>query len=423
MEKIKPSSPTPPHLRVYNTSLIDQTMIYGYAYLVLYYLGNYSKDKIQHLKESLSRTLVTFYPFAGIIKDALSADCNDQGLPFSVAKVEARMSDFLQNPNVELMNKFYPTAEKLLGMGDSIMVIQLNCFDCGSIAMSIKFHHLIADMVSISTFLQHWAANAQGLGLSFPPLNRIAQSSFSQKPSLSNNQLPFNYFSKYLISRKFVLRRYVFDASALSILKAQTSSFRVSRVNVVTAVIRQCFIEAVTEESAGKDMKPILMSQGVNLRRKAMPPFPDDSFGNLAWNSKSLWSFPKEKELTELLREVKKEIAKIDGEFVRRLGSEGAYDFLEELRNEMPQEATFLAMTSWANIGLSEIDFGGGKPVWMSSFIPHSSEVEKGCNLAILLDSKSGGIEAWTTLDEKYVAGFEKNDYIRKYARFNPSVI
>ena len=171
------------------------------------------------------------------------------------------------------------------------------------------------------------------------------------------------YISEYLSSGKFVLRRYVFDASTLSTLKAQSSSFRVSRENVVTAVIWQCFMEAVTEESAGKDMNPILMTQAVNLRRKATPPFPDDSFGNLVWSTKSLWSNPNEKDLMELLRDVKKGIAKIDGEFVRRLGNDGVSDFLEELRNEMPQEATLLGFTSWANIGLSEIDFGGGKPV------------------------------------------------------------
>ncbi|KAG6421633.1 hypothetical protein SASPL_118190 [Salvia splendens] len=336
-------------------------MAYGYVHMVLYYLGNYGSDIIQHLKESLSQTLVTIYPLVGIIRDALSADCNDQGLPFSVAKVKVRMSDFLQNPNVELMNKLFPRAKKMQGSGDSIILIQLSCFDCGSIAMHIQFHHLIADMVSVSTFLQRWASNAQGLG-------------------------------------------YDFDASALSILKAQTSSFSVSQLNVVTAVIWQSFMEAVTEESAGKDVKLVLIGQAVNLRRKATPPFPDDSFGNIAWSTKSLWINPKEKELTELLREVKKGIAKIDGEFVSRLRSDGVYDFLEELWNEMPQEATSLGFTSWTKIGLSEVDFGWGKPVWMSTCILQSFEPVKEGNNVNLLDSKSGGIEAWTIHDEKYVA-------------------
>ncbi|XP_047960002.1 stemmadenine O-acetyltransferase-like [Salvia hispanica] len=381
-------------------------------------------DKIQHLKESLSQTLVTFYPFAGIIRDALSADCNDQGLPFFVAKVKARLSDFLQNPNVELTKKFFPREEKLPGPGDSVMLIQLNCFDCGSIALCIKFNHIIADMGSASTFLQRWAANAQGLG--FAPLNCVAQSSFPQKPSLPNNLTPINLLGKYLSAGKFMWRRYVFDASALSILKAQMSSSSpsstVSRVNVVTAVMLKCFLETVAAE---KDVKPVVMTQGVNLRRRVTPPFPDDSFGNLVWPAVSLWRNPEEKELTELVREVKKGIEKIDGEFVSRLGSDGVYELLEALRNEMPQEGTWLAFTSWANIGLSEVDFGWGKPVWMSGYIPqyYESETMIGGNFVILLDSNCGGIEAWSILNEKYIAGFEKNDHIRKYARFNPSVI
>ncbi|KAG6427554.1 hypothetical protein SASPL_111800 [Salvia splendens] len=398
-----------------------------YIPVVLYYLGNDRSDIIQHLKESLSRSLVSFYPFAGIIRDALSADCNDQGLPFSVAKVKARLSDFLQNPDVELINKLFPGDEKNPVPGDSVMLIQLNCFDCGSIAICIKFHHLIADIVSVSTFFQCWAANAQGLG--FAPLNRVAQSSFPQNPSIPNNLLPFSYFYKLFSAGKFVVRRYVFDASALSILKAQmsssssSSSSTVSRVNVVTAVILKCFLEAVAAE---KDVKPVVMTQAVNLRRRSTPPFADDSFGNLVWQAVGLWSNPAQKELAELVREVKKGIAKIDGEFVRRLGSDdGVYEILETFRNEMPQEATWLAFTSWAGIGLSEVDFGWGKPVWISGCIPQYSEFETlvGGNLFNLLDSKSGGIEAWAILNKKYVAGFEKNDHIRKYAHFNPTVI
>ena len=132
-------------------------------------------------------------------------------------------------------------------------------------------------------------------------------------------------------------------------------------------------MEAVAAE---KDVKPIVISQAVNLRRKASPPFPDDSFGNLAWQAVGLWSNPIEKELTELVREVKKGIAKIDGEFVRRLGSDGVYEILEAIKNEMPQEATWLGFSSWENIGLFEVDFGWGEPMWMSCFIPQYSESE-----------------------------------------------
>ena len=136
-------------------------------------------------------------------------------------------------------------------------------------------------------------------------------------------------------------------------------------------------MEAVAEESAGNDVKPVLMTQAVNLRRKATPPFSDDSFGNLVWPAMGLWSNPVEKESTELVSEVKKVIAKIDGEFVRRLGSDCMLELLEELRNVLPQEATYLDFSSWANMGLSEVDF------------------------VILFDSKSGGIEASVVLNQK----------------------
>ncbi|KAL1568312.1 amino-acid N-acetyltransferase [Salvia divinorum] len=264
IEKIKPSSPTPRHLRIYNISLLDQMIPCIYVPLVLYFYGaDNDNDRIQHLKESLSQTLATFYPFAGVIRDALSADCSDQGLPFYVAKVKSQMKDFLQNPNFQFINKFFPheyNIEKQPCPGDSIMLIQLNCFDCGGIAMSITFAHSIADMASVSTFLRCWAANARGLGFSqASPLLCVAQSSFPHNPSLPNKFMTFLNYHKYLSCGKFVIRRYVFDASALSFLKAQLSSSAASRVNVVTALVWKCFMEAVAEETSREDGKPLFM--------------------------------------------------------------------------------------------------------------------------------------------------------------------
>ncbi|KAG6384737.1 hypothetical protein SASPL_153555 [Salvia splendens] len=432
VEKIKPSSPTPHHLRIYNISLLDQMIPFVYIPLVLYFRGagssnNNDDDKIQHLKESLSQTLASFYPFAGVIRDALSVDCSDQGLPFYVTKVKSQMKDFLQNPNFEFINKFFPreyNQEKQTGPGDNVMLIQLNCFDCGGIAMSITFAHLIADIASVSTFLRCWATNARGLGLSshVSPLLCTAQSSFPQNPTLPSNLIPFNNFLKYSIGGKFVTRRYVFDASALSFLKTQLSSSAASRVNVVTALVWKCFMAAVVEETSGKDGKPFLMTQAVNLRKRAAPQFPDDNFGNMVWVPKIVCSSPEEKGLEDLAWEVKRGIANIDGEFVRRLGDDGLNEYLEELRNEMPQQANWLCFSSWVNMGLYEVDFGWGKPVWLSSyFVQHSETVVIG-NVVMLMDGRDGGIEALAVLDQKYVAGFEKNDLIRNYARVNPSV-
>ncbi|KAL1533423.1 stemmadenine O-acetyltransferase-like [Salvia divinorum] len=279
VEKIKPTLPTPPHLRIHNISLLDQMMYGAYVAAVLYFFGNDSGDRIQHLKDSLSQTLVTLYPFVGVIRDALSADCNDEGLPFSVTKVmKVQMRDFLQNPNLELIKKFLPggySQKKPPGPGDSVMLIQLNCFDCGGIAMCISFYHIIADLASVSMFLQHWAANARGLGFAHvSSLNCVAQSFFPQNPSLPTDLIPFKNFVKYLRVGNSVMRRYVFDASALSVLKPQLST---SQVSAVSAMIWKCFMEVVAEEG----MKPVLMTHSVNLRRQASPPFSDDSFGNL----------------------------------------------------------------------------------------------------------------------------------------------
>ncbi|XP_047944744.1 stemmadenine O-acetyltransferase-like isoform X2 [Salvia hispanica] len=248
------------------------------------------------------------------------------------------------------------------------------------------------DMASVSTFLRCWAANARGLGFSQPsPLLCTAQSSFPHNPSLPNKL-------------------------------AQLSS---TRVNVVTALVWKCFMEAVAEEESGMDEKPFMLTPAVNLRKRALPPFPEDSFGNMVWVPKIVCNSPQEKGLADLVWEVKRGIANIDGEFVRRLGNDGLNEYLEKLRNEMPQQANWLCFSSWVNMGFYEVDFGWGKPVWLSGFFMQHSESETMvlCNGVTLMDSRDGEIEAFALFDQKYVAGFEKNDLIRNYARVNPNVI
>ncbi|KAK9057912.1 hypothetical protein SSX86_022751 [Deinandra increscens subsp. villosa] len=107
-ETIKPSSPTPHHLRTFNFSIIDQIFYDVYIPLILF-LPNTNKASLtdvinqrsKRLKESLSKVLTRFYPLAGIIKDNLQIDCNDEGIGYIEARVEHTLEEFLACPDDE----------------------------------------------------------------------------------------------------------------------------------------------------------------------------------------------------------------------------------------------------------------------------------------------------------------------------------
>lgn len=82
-ETIKPSSPTPPHLRNFKLSLLDQLAAQVNGCSINFYRSNNNHQSpsqtSENLKKSLSETLTLFYPFAGRLVDNLIIDCNDNG--------------------------------------------------------------------------------------------------------------------------------------------------------------------------------------------------------------------------------------------------------------------------------------------------------------------------------------------------------
>ncbi|KAL7176992.1 hypothetical protein ACSBR2_030346 [Camellia fascicularis] len=74
-ETIKPSSPTPSHLKTFNLSLLDQINLPFYIPTTIFYSPTINaKQTLQNLKDSLAKALSIFYPLAGRIKDHLSID-------------------------------------------------------------------------------------------------------------------------------------------------------------------------------------------------------------------------------------------------------------------------------------------------------------------------------------------------------------
>ena len=108
-EEIKPASPTPPELRTFRFSVLDQLTRDSYTNILFFFSprkqqGTYLNDVISQrsrcLKESLSKTLVPFYPLAGKIKDNLHIECNDDGVYYVETQTNIGLLDFLRKPEM-----------------------------------------------------------------------------------------------------------------------------------------------------------------------------------------------------------------------------------------------------------------------------------------------------------------------------------
>ncbi|KAL3838670.1 hypothetical protein ACJIZ3_023261 [Penstemon smallii] len=425
-ENVQPSSPTPLHLQNYKFSMLDQIAPAMVVPVVLYFsspgeiLNSHMTDS---LKRSLSLILTQFYPIAGrISEDGLSVDCNDQGVPFSVVKITARLSDLLKNPDPQLAKRFVPcelTVEDESGLDRNLAMIQVNHFDCGGIAIGVVFRHKIADAMTIGSFLHAWAATARVSSESVCP-NYISQSLFPQKEEMSKQT---NSLGPLLKKGKTSMHRYVFDASAIRQLKAESNIERPTRVQVVLALLWKCFM--VASLSNGKQVS--LVSQTVNLRRRARPPFPSDCFGNLIGFTNASSTNENKKELGHLVKEIRDAISKIDHDYVNRmLGDEGLLGCIWNLQptfNEIFKADDVLFCQSWCGFGMYDVDFGWGKPIWViRCHEGNNSDSMPFINVVWLIDTKFGdGIEAWVILEEKYMEVFEKIEELQTYASMDPS--
>ncbi|KAG2698177.1 hypothetical protein I3760_07G137700 [Carya illinoinensis] len=400
-EHIKPSFPTPPHLRSFKLSLLDQLLPVPYAPIVLFYPNhdhcashNTIPQRLKLLKISLSETLTRFYPLAGKIKDDLYIECNDEGACFVEAHVNFCLSEFLRQPDLLLILKFLPCelVLKESAAGTFVTNIQANVFECGGIAIGLCISHKIVDGGALSTFIKAWTTTARGsksnIAAVFPNFD---SSSLFPASDLWLRDSSMAMWGSLLRKGKSVTRRFVFPDSATATLKAQaTSSYlkQPSSVEVVSAFIWKHAMAASRQNNGSQ--KPSLMTHLVNLPAARCIDTDEASLESL---------------VGELRGEERNSVMCATLRGIGKLGSQ--------------DEADYFGFSSWCKFGFYEADFGWGKPIWVSS-IGSSGTVLM--NLIILVETRLGdGIEAWVTLDEPDMARLESNPELLTFASFDPS--
>ncbi|XP_074310162.1 stemmadenine O-acetyltransferase-like [Silene latifolia] len=426
-EYIKPSSPTPSHLRNLTLSFLDQKFAPFIIPVLLFYEvseGSIPLD-MSRLKICLSETLTTFYPLAGRYQTWGTILCNDEGIPFVEAQVNCPLSDVLSSISSSTINliSFYPPNKDDLIASRVQLAIQVNVFTCGGFAIGWYHTHKVTDNISAATFFRHWAAlvthrcedTAQAqpdfnAGVTaFPPVPEQDQKPVT--PALKNNKP----------EKQVLVRSFLFKKQAVTELKAKSISDRVPNPTRFESVSGFLWKQLLL---ASRKVDRSVFSLTIDLRTRSDPPLPNVSMGNLieiAWAT-----VEKQAELPELVAEIHETISKMK-DIVSEYRGEKREAARETYRQNF-MEAIFeckgknvYGLTSWCNAaGFGDVDFGFGKPKWI---VPIDGILDKILRNAIVLtdytDEDGDGFEAWMFFEEESIKFLETSDEFLAFASPN----
>ncbi|KAJ4705929.1 Vinorine synthase-like [Melia azedarach] len=408
-ETIKPASPTPHYLRNFKLSLLDQIIPVEYTAAIFFYRknGETAAQLSRRMKKSLSESLTSFYPLAGIIKDHLLIECNDNGAEFLEARASCFLSDILQQPDQNLVRDFLPIKIESRKAGSGpLLLVQLTTFKCGGVCVGICLSHKIADGCTATTFVKSWAAKALDSGktaVKVPAYN--AASIFPPDDSLVSHM--------DVTGANYVTKRFVFDAAKIAELKRKVANANVpkpSRVEAVIALVWKCTITA--SRSIRGFPRVSLTVHAMDLRRMVSPTLPENILGNFVGD------FPAQTskngiELQDLIYELRKgkEEFKING-----LKTILEHKSLAGNRIE-GDDIDFYMYSDLSKLSQYDVDFGWGKPIWVT--LPNYMH-----NMVMLFSTRDGeGIEALVSLKEEDMALFERDKELLAFATVNPSVL
>lgn len=420
-ELVKPSSLNLNHLHSHLLSFLDQLAPPIFMPFLFFYQNKTNlsdRERSDHIKSSLSEILNLYYPLAGRIMN--SGDvvvCNDVGVYFVEAKANCNISQILENPNPNELNKFLPS--KFHETSDVPLTVQVTFFVSGGLALGLGLHHKLCDALSALIFIRSWAAFARG------GTDEIVTPSFDLAKMFPPCDMEDLNMATGITKENIVTRRFVFLKSSVESLRERFSinqEIGATRVEALSAFIWSRFMASTNQDD--KTGKIYTLIHPVNLRRQTDPFIPDNMFGNIMRFSVTV---PKmiinedDEAKPSLVKQMREEIRKIDAVYVKKLqeDSRGHLKFLtQQASGYVNGEIVSFSFTSLCKFPVYEADFGWGKPLWVSSARMSYK------NLVALIDTKEGdGIEAWVNLDQNDMSRFESDEEFLSYVSSNPSVI
>ncbi|GFZ00017.1 hypothetical protein Acr_13g0014160 [Actinidia rufa] len=373
--------------------------------IILFYPNNPDSDldneqKSAHLKNSLSECLTKFYPMAGRVVNHDFVDCSDAGVPYVEARAHCKLSEVVANPVPKEFNKFLPC--DLDDVRDLPVVVQVTFFECRGVAVAACLSHLVADAMSLFTFINGWATTAHGE--SDVPLPQFVGAELFPPMDITGFMGDVG-----IVKDNIVTKRFVFSASKIEALRDKFSDNtfgefprRPSRIETLSAFIWVRFMTAIKAQDEPNKIFSLL--HAVNLRPRTDPPLPDHFFGNFFRLAIVVPSLDGEINCQAIISQMRSEIKKINGDYVKKLRKGASHLSLMKDREEKVTKGGLISFsfTSLCRFPLCVADFGWGKPLRAGS----ASLTFK--NVVAFMDAPTeGGIEAWINLKKEDMEKFE----------------
>ncbi|CDP18599.1 unnamed protein product [Coffea canephora] len=328
------------------------------------------RDPVKVIREAIAKALVSYYPFAGRLRECagrkLVADCTGEGVMFIEADAEVTLEQFgeeLQPPFPCLEELLYDVPESAGVLHSPLLLIQVTRLRCGGFIFAVRLNHTIADGTGLVQFMNAVGEIARGasapsvlpvwqrerLNARDPPRVTCIHHEYDEVPDTKGTIIPLD---------DMVHRSFFFGPTEVSALRKSIPldiSRKCSTFEVLTACLWRCRTIALQPEP-NEEVRVICV---VNARSKFDPPLPQGYYGNG-------FAFPVA--LTTAGELCKRPLG-YALELVTKAKGDVTEDYMKSVADLMVIKGRphFTAVRTYVvsdvtRIGFNEVDFGWGRP-------------------------------------------------------------
>ncbi|XP_039117989.1 putrescine hydroxycinnamoyltransferase 1-like [Dioscorea cayenensis subsp. rotundata] len=330
---------------------------------------------VETLKNSLSKALVIFYPFAGRLvlnKDGRpeEVDCNAEGALLSVAQAHCTLDSFGDfRPSSTVRELLVPSVNEP-DRSPILMLFQVTFFKCGGVCLGCTMQHNVMDGVGALHFINSWSEIARCVAeenVVKPFLDRSALKARTPPSVVCEHE---DYTSDLYCKRPSLGGLEKCETAILKITKEQLSALKVGTKGLSTfkavSVHLWRTVCKVRGLSKGEDVR---LYMAADARDRLEPPLPKGYSGNAILSFST--SLPVEDLLSNSFRagvaKIEESMLRLNDEYIRSL-----VDFLEVNKDNKDMVLGSRAMgpgdflcISWLALPIYDADFGWGKPCFM----------------------------------------------------------